>query len=171
MTVSHHCELAYEPSMHGGSSGGGCPCCLAYLIAFVRDAFRSIPVCLFQSNQSGLFFDEQVYQDINTTTNRLDNVVELRRPALPAPSWAPIKPLPAEALLTLKHRLSITAPATVTITFTGTDVNLQGKPMLDLSAAASLGFAVSSSHPSLIGMEIAGVGVCMPSTLSLCHRL
>jgi hypothetical protein len=68
----------------------------------------------------------QIYQDINTTTRKLDNVVELRRPALPVPSWAPIKPLPAEALLTLKHRMEISAPATVTITFSGTDVNLQG---------------------------------------------
>lgn len=34
--------------------------------------------------------------------------------------------LQAEALLTLKHRLEITGPRTVQITFTGTDVNLQG---------------------------------------------
>lgn len=97
---------------------------LVYSSGFARrntgGARPGLPINLFPA-QFG-----QIYQDINTTTNRLDNVVELRRPALPAPSWAPIKPLPAEALLTLKHRLSITAPATVTITFTGTDVNLQG---------------------------------------------
>ena len=34
----------------------------------------------------------------------------------------------AEALLTLKHRLEITGPRTLQITFTGTDVNLQGDP-------------------------------------------
>ena len=68
----------------------------------------------------------QVYQGIDLTLNRLDNVVELRRPALPTPSWLPVKALPAEALLTLKHTVAVTGPATVQISFVGTDVNLQG---------------------------------------------
>lgn len=70
----------------------------------------------------------QVYQGIDLTLNRLDNVVELRRPALPVPSFVPVKALPAEALLTLKHSVAVTGPATVQITFVGTDVNLQGAP-------------------------------------------
>ncbi len=69
-----------------------------------------------------------MYQGIDLTLNRLDNVVELRRPALPVPPFVPLKALPAEALLTLKHSVAVTGPATVQITFVGTDVNLQGAP-------------------------------------------
>jgi len=67
----------------------------------------------------------QVYQGIDTQLGRLDNVVELTREALPSLPFAPPNQA-AEALLTLKHALEVTGPRTVQITFTGTDVSLQG---------------------------------------------
>jgi len=97
---------------------------LVYSSGFARrntgGARPGVPLSLFPA-QFG-----QVYQGIDLTLNRLDNVVELRRPALPVPSFVPVKALPAEALLTLKHSVAVTGPATVQITFVGTDVNLQG---------------------------------------------
>jgi hypothetical protein len=67
----------------------------------------------------------QVYQGISEQLGELDNIVELRRMALPSLPFGP-KNQDAEALLTLKHRLAITGPRTLQITFTGTDVSLQG---------------------------------------------
>lgn len=67
----------------------------------------------------------QVYQGIDAQLGTLDNIVELRRPALPSLPWGPPN-RDAEALLTLKHSLAITGPRTLQITFTGTDVSLQG---------------------------------------------
>lgn len=76
----------------------------------------------------------QVYQGIDTQLGRLDNVVELTRGALPSLPFAP-RNQAAEALLTLKHALDVTGPRTVQITFTGTDVSLQG------------GFLSNPQHP------------------------
>lgn len=75
----------------------------------------------------------QVYQGIDAQLGTLDNIVELRRPALPSLPWGPPN-RDAEALLTLKHRLAITGPRTLQITFTGTDVSLQG----ELTAVSAL---------------------------------
>jgi hypothetical protein len=69
----------------------------------------------------------QVYQGISEQLGELDNIVELRRMALPSLPFGP-RNQDAEALLTLKHRLAITGPRTLQITFTGTDVSLQGGP-------------------------------------------
>jgi hypothetical protein len=69
----------------------------------------------------------QVYQGIAEDTGRLDNIVELRRRALPDLPFLPPSQ-PAVATLTLKHAYSIIAPSTVEITFIGTDVNVDGEP-------------------------------------------
>ena len=70
----------------------------------------------------------QVYQGIAEDTGRLDNIVELRRRALPDLPFLPPSQ-PAVATLTLKHAYSIIAPNTVEITFIGTNVNVDGEPL------------------------------------------
>lgn len=68
----------------------------------------------------------QVYQGISDASGRLDNIVTLRRPALP--NLLPFLPPnePAVATLTLKHTYTVVAPDTVEIRFIGTDANLEG---------------------------------------------
>lgn len=67
----------------------------------------------------------QVYQGIDEPLEELDNIVELRRMALPSLPFGP-RNQDAEALLTLKHKLAVMGPRTLQITFIGTDVSLQG---------------------------------------------
>ena len=75
-----------------------------------------------------------MYQGISEQLGELDNIVELRRMALPSLPFGP-RNQDAEALLTLKHRLAITGPRTLQITFVGTDVSLQGgRPSVNLQS-------------------------------------
>ena len=69
-----------------------------------------------------------MYQGIAEDTGRLDNIVELRRRALPDLPFLPPSQ-PAVATLTLKHAYSIVAPNMVEITFIGTNVNVDGEPL------------------------------------------
>jgi len=67
----------------------------------------------------------QVFQDIDTQKQQLDNVVELcfRPPSLPF--WES-DPEPVVVELTLRHSYRVSEPSTVTITFEGTSVDFRG---------------------------------------------
>ena len=69
-----------------------------------------------------------MYQGIAAESGRLDNIVELRRGALPDLPFLPPNE-PATATLTLKHAYSIVGNDTVEITFIGTNVNVNGEPL------------------------------------------